>query len=305
VAWIGPDPVLLNVEIFQYWPEDRGWWEELTNDTTSRAGRYVNAMTMWNRDMKDLVQRQGMQPSLAREKLQRIYFGMNMQLAKAFGEINLIQLSVPMGALKPGGSQFEIIKEASKVMAEHVAEEAEEVAAEFEQKLGIAVRRELPVEISSPSLGTLYKIYRAVDEFFEVSLGPGTYFTNDAAVAQQYADIQGGSDGSGRTLYRAYDRKEFGNTLDLMFGPHAGKWQQLVDAWKVSATEPLYGPSYYSLVSTLLDRIGKDEEQFDSIIGENYAGKAAAPGQLCVFVNVRNPDVFDSLVATADVREVS
>ena len=119
-----------------------------------------------------------------------------------------------------------------------------------------------------------------------MKLAAGMYFTDDPVVAGIYAAMRGTADDPKIILVAEVTAKELGRVLDLIDGPHAKRWAELVQQ---VGEKGLVNERYHNLLSGFLKEIGSTRDDFDTIIGREYirGGKQ---------INVRTNTIQDQIL---------
>ncbi|HKQ53442.1 MAG TPA: hypothetical protein VJT74_13790, partial [Pyrinomonadaceae bacterium] len=279
VAWAGPYEFRRwnTLEVYQYFPAEKQFYVNLLDDNF-RGNLLYLAYKSFNADIKYFVEEKLMRPTDAREEMFRI----NVEVFKA-----LIQAwsDVVSGMVGQGAANTSLKGSADSV--------TESVLSSFRAKrraFGMAARRSLPT--IAIWRGTTLRWKRGnpamPPDLHDLHLG--CYFTNDPKVAVQYAEMRGTLDDPAIILTVDIAQGELGRVLDLVNGPHAKRWDELVG---MAGTKGMANERYNELFMSFLGEIGQSVDDFDAIIGREYLRGG-------VQINVRSSDILDSILLRAD-----
>jgi hypothetical protein len=273
VVWVGRGDFADQYEMqaFQYAPEDPSFYAGVSGDPRLVREGWVGR----NADLKHFVEQRRVRPSDARDLMARINTELFRMLIAALGEV--FAGAGPLGAdsaLTQAGSEItEIVRENRAIRA-----------------MAIAQRRVLPKTLLYR--GTTLRWKRGGSEEVH-DLHFGTYFTPSEAVARVYRDMRGTPDDPAILLEVEIAREELGRVLDLVDGPHAQRWDELIA--EAGGTAGMVNERYRSLFFGFLDELGLKIGDFDTIIARDYIRDS-------VQIIVRNPDILDVILGRA--REI-
>ena len=219
-----------------------------------------------------------MRPSDAREEMFRI----NAQVFKALIEAFSNVIS-GMGGQAAANSTL-------KSSADSVTES---VLASFRAKrraFGLVARRSLPTVVIWRGTTVRWKRGDPGVPADIHDLGLGCYFTTDSKVAAQYAQRRGSVDDPAIILTVDVAQGELGRVLDLVNGPHAKRWDELV---QMVGAKGMKNETYNKLFKGFLQEIGQTVDDYDTIIGREYVNGG-------IQLNIRNNDILDSILLRAD-----
>lgn len=262
------------IEVYQYLPSELEYYQELTG--SDQRGRLLHhGYTSWNEDMRYFVETKKMRPSLARDELLRIYTDIFKTMMQTISDI----FTAAAGQVQ-----------AKSMLNASSASVSESVLASYRAKrraFGLAARRKLPAIVIWRGTTARLKEGRSP---YKHDLGIGTYFTTSSENAVIYANMRGTVDDPAIILTREITSDELGRVLDLVNGPHAKRWNEVVE---MVGETGLVNERYNDTYLEFLEEIGQCEEDFDTIIGRDYI----RPG---IQINVRNNDLADSILLKAD-----
>jgi hypothetical protein len=286
VCWVGTDEWGRNIwmEIYNYFPESEQFYVDVTGSETEGHLVYV-VYHAWNGDMKRFVEELNWRPSLASDEIHRINVQVFLTIVGAIADVFVA-----------GGSQVVAQKIATQAAA--TSQAVLDSRAAGRRLFALALRRGRPTIVLYR--GTTYR-FRLGDPSDELGgirhdLGPGIYFTDDPKLAATYAkEVRGTSDEPGIMLKAELAVEDLGNTLDLVNGPFAGRWDDLAEqAGKVG----LWNEKYLNLLNGFLNEIGHKLDDFDTIIGPEYLRGGSQ------FRIRRNSRVYDKMLEKCSEIEI-
>ena len=279
VAWAGPYEFRgwNTVEIFQYFPADKQFYIDLVEDEW-RGGLLRTGYTTWNADIQYFVEQKHMRPTEAREEMLRIYTNIFKSMMEAFANVigEMTALSMTYATMKKTADDV-----AGSVLASYRA---------HRRAFGLATRRSLPV--LTIYRGTTLRLRRGDPNMPPDlhDLGMGCYFTDDPAVAAQYAGMRGTADDPAIVLQATVSKADLGRVLDLVDGPLAQRWNQVVK--QASGGGKLANERYNKLFRGFLEENGLSLDDFDTVIGQEFLRPS-------IQYNIRNGTVLDRILLQA------
>ena len=254
VAWAGMEGTNFVIEVFNYFPEDEEFYTSRAN--SERQGRLVHkVMTAWNRDMQLFVEERGMQPSLAREELRRVSQAIFLAIIGVVADVFIA-----------GGSE---------VAAQKIAQNSDQIAEALQQAydagrklFSLSLRRNRRTILLFRGT-TLRMRFGDATQGLMHDLGDGIYFTDNPSLATLYANKWDPPEE--RIILQAEAKlEELGEVLDLINGPHAQKWDELVE---MRGTNGLWNEAYQKLLTSFLNGIGRTIGDFETIIAREYLNR--------------------------------
>ncbi|HEY0375619.1 MAG TPA: hypothetical protein VGC87_01525 [Pyrinomonadaceae bacterium] len=279
VAWAGPYEFRRwnTLEIFQYFPAEKQFYVNLLDDNF-RGNLLYLAYKSFNADIQYFVEQKLMRPTDAREEMFRI----NVQVFKALIQAWSDVISGLAGQAAANSSL--------KGSADSVTESVLESFRAKRRAFGMVARRSLPTIVMFRGTTMRWKTGNPGVPADLHDLGIGCYFTTDSKVAAQYAEMRGTIDDPAIILSVDVAKEELGHVLDLVNGPHAKRWDELVGQVGASG---MANETYNKLFKGFLEEIGETVDSFDTIIGREYLRGG-------VQINIRRSNLLDSILLRAD-----
>ena len=279
VAWAGPYEFRswTTLEIYQYFPADKQFYVKLVDDDF-RGNLLHHTYTSFNADIQYFVEQKHMRPTDAREEMFRINVQVFKALIQAFSDV--------ISGLAGQGAANSTLKNSADSVTDSVL-------ASFRAKrraFSLVARRSLPTVVIWR--GTTVRWKRGdpnmPPDLHDLSLG--CYFTTDPNVAAQYAAMRGTADDPAIILTVNVAQEELGRVLDLVNGPHAKRWNELV---MQANPKNLANERYNRLFMNFLDEIGQSLDNYDTIIGREYLRGG-------IQINIRRSNLLDNILLRAD-----
>lgn len=279
VAWAGPYEFRTwdTLEMYQYFPAEKQFYVKLLDDDF-RGNLLYLVYKSFNADIQYFVEQKLMRPTDAREEMFRINAAVFKALLQAFGD-------VISGMAGQGAANSSLKNSADSV--------TESVLSSFRAKrraFGLVARRSLPTVAIWRGTTVRWKRGDPGVPADVHDLGLGCYFTTDSKVAAQYAQRRGTVDDPAIILTVDVAQGELGRVLDLVNGPHAKRWDELV---QMVGAKGMKNETYNKLFKGFLQEIGQTVDDYDTIIGREYVNGG-------IQLNIRNNEIIDSILLRAD-----
>lgn len=269
VMWYGAGDFLSYDElwIYQEFPDDEAFYQALDGVDDHEAGLLHFVYTCFNRDLDLFVVQRKMRPDRAREELRRIWGAIFNEVIDA--AMKILQMGTAISAMNR-------IPDAK----DSTIEAAQSSFQQKRQLFALSARNKAPWTILYRG-AALKRLFRDASYDLEHDLGAGTYFSTEEQVATVYRDSRAASgDASVVLRLEIKNKSDLGTVLDLVEGPWASEFEQLV-AVRNAATgsTKLANEAYRQLVENLLASKGTSLSEFQAVIGKEYLNGGR---QICV-----------------------